>query len=576
MKRLISTALAILALSLAGYATGYRVAVIPVEFQDIKFNNRLSETAATLLQAQKYFNDQFTPYRSYSFELLPVVTLPKNLYWYGANSTVRSDERIDQLARDAISLLQDRDFSVYDNDGDGKIENICFIAAGGSESDGAGAEYIWPQHLTLRERGGVISVNGKTADSITVCTETSPLGTFCHEFCHSLGLQDLYDTDGSGSGGTSKGLWGSLSIMDGGLKNNGGTTPPNFCAIELEQLGIGSPVPTSYGFHSLRPVNSSREYLKLNSDVENEYFLLECRNEAGWDAFIGGKGLFIYHVDRSTNNSWYSDYYRRNLSASERWSSNQVNCRPDHQCAMVITAIPGTGDLRKVSFPQEGRNSFGSETDPSFRYWSGSTSNLVIKDIAYLSDGSMGFNIITPIAVREISVFQDAAILSWSIDNTLEVQKCEAACHPEGDHSAAKTLSVDAKSNGIGLFSATLEKLSPSTKYVAVIKLLCKDGTSYSVSNTFTTKSYQKESRPFIYLNFTNRNDDGSFPAGARLSLRVYNASNVEKLEWTFNNRYISTGTSGYWEVSGSGILEARLWYSDGSIEVIQKKIVVQ
>src|SRR5262249_50953468 len=52
-------------------------------------------------------------------------------------------------------------------------------------------------------------------------TITSPLGVMCHEFGHSLGLPDLYNT--SSIGGTS--VVGNWEIMDSGPYENGGANP---------------------------------------------------------------------------------------------------------------------------------------------------------------------------------------------------------------------------------------------------------------------------------------------------------------------------------------------------------------
>ena len=546
-----------------------------MEFSDVSFIDKHSNVDEMLVRAEKYFNDQFSPYRSFSFELLPVIRLSRNQAWYGANSTAQKDEHIDQLVRDACSLAG-RDLSAYDNDGDGIIDNICIITAGKNEADGGGVDCIWPQQVFLHERAGTFTSGGKTVDSFTVCAETSRLGTFCHEFAHSLGLQDLYDTDGTGSGGRSIGVYGSLSLMDSGLKNNGGDTPPNFCAIELEQLGIGNPVPMQYGFNTLRPLSASKEYLRIESDTEDEYFLLEYRDKNGWDEFAGAEGLIIYHIDKSTNNSWYSDYFKRNLSAAERWQSNQVNCRTDHQCAMVISAIPGTLDVKYTSYPQQGRNSLGSETDPAFRFWSGATSGQTIYNISYLEDGRISFRIITPITMREISAFQDAAILSWVTHNSLQVKECVVSWRKEGDKSASGTSTQKINFREDGYYTAILEKLSPSSTYTVTIKVICEDGAVHSKTETVTTKSYKKGMRPFIYLSLSKRLEDGTFPTGEKIPLRVYNAEDVERVVWLFNDRVITPGEDGFWHLPGSGTLKARVWYNDGSADVIIKKIVAR
>ena len=573
MNRLIFTVLAALALPLAVHATGYKAVVIPVEFRDTPFSDKAGNVDAKVARARSYFNDQFYPQRTFTFDIMPVVSLPREISWYGGNSTSRKDERIDQLVRDACAALQ-ADLSVYDNDNDGKIDNICIIAAGPSEADGGGADYVWPQQAYLSERSGTFGRNGKTVDSYTVCAEFSGVGTFCHEFAHTFGLMDLYDVDGNGSGGVSKGLWGSLSLMDKGIDNDSGNTPPNFCAIELEQLGLGNQVENGHGYHILHPVSSSKEYLRIETDNEDEYYLLECRDNSGWDAHIGGRGLVVYHIDKSANNSWYSASEQRNLTARERWQLNQINCRPDHQCAYVLEARPGASSVSQVFYPQGARNSIGSGSDPAFRFWSGQTSAMSIENIGLLPDGSVSFSVITPITTRWSYIFQDAAIFSWSTED-LDVRECEASWYPEDRKTVANTKTRQLTVQDDGFLSITVENLDPATTYIMTVAVVCTDGSVHTKTESFTTKSKRKGTRPFIYLNLNNRNADGSFAAGGKLPLRVYNATDAMTVRWYFNDVGIKAEADGFWYIPGSGTLKAVVWYGDGSRDVIVKEIIV-
>ncbi len=512
MNRLILTALALLLLSPELFATDFRTLVIPVEFSDVAFSDNRKKVEEKVTKAEKYFNEQFTSFKSFSFELLPTVKLSKEQSWYGANSTTQKDERADQLVKDACALTG-RDLSSWDQ--------ICIITAGKSEADGAGADCIWPQYI----------------EGVSICPEESSLSVFCHEFSHALGLQDLYDTDGNASGGTSKGMEG-YSLMDGGILGTS-DNPPCFCAIELDQLGIGTRVESSTGTHKLRPVSVSREYLRIPSDNEGEYFLLECRSD---------KGLVAYHVDRSSNDSGWSDLYNKNLSAAERWQYNQVNCCPDHQCAEVISV-----------------NALVS--------WSGATAKLAVDGVTYNQDCSADFKLITPINSLEITPFQDAIIISWATDPSLAISECLVSLQQEGDPGLINT---KVQSQTDGKYYAIVEKLLPATNYSVIIKAFCTDGSVHSASGSFTTKSFQKGIRPFIYLRLTGRNADGSFPAGERIPLRVYNAQEVQSVRWYFNEAHINPDSDGFWHISTGGTLKAKVWYTDGSTDVIVKIIKVK
>ena len=566
MKRLVSTLSALLLAASVSSAAGDRFAVIPVEFSDVTFTDRDKGVTAKVLKAQEYFNSQFSPSRSFTFDILPVVKLPYPVYRYGNNSSTLYDAGLDEALR--VACIQTRtDFSAYDNDGDGFIDNICIITAGSSEADGAGASCIWPQHIFLHDRGGTLTIGSKTADSFSVCTEFSPDGTFCHEFAHSFGLQDMYDTDGKLSGGASKGLWGKLSLMDDGH----GT--PNFCAIELEQLGLGSRLQLSEGRFRLRPLSKAKEYLRIDTDNQDEYFLLECRDQSGWDADLGGAGLVVYHIDRSLADSWYSDMYRRNLTAGERWSLNQVNCRPEHQCARVVEAVPGAESIAQVFFPQPGHTSFGSETDPPFRYWSGTTSSLALSNIALEADGSVSFEVITPLGINACDVFQDAAIVSWNVPASLSVRECWISWHATDDPSlkGSQSLTPDAS----GFCAATITDLLPQTSYLATVRVVCTDGAIYSKSLEFKTKLQMQGARPYIWLGSLERNGDGSFKPG-KLPLRIYNPGDATAVHWYFSGLRVYPGADGWWAFDSSGILKAEIWRPDGSKDVIVKRLTVE
>lgn len=568
MKRLSALLLFLLPTVILSAET-YRYAVIPVEFSDVSFTDTRRYVADKVSTAQAYLNSQFSPSRSIVLDILPSVKLAHPQSRYGSNSSSTKDTGLDLAIREACAQCKS-DFSIYDNDSDGLIDNICLIFAGRSESDGGDESCIWPQHVYLHDLGSTLSLSGKTADSFSICSELSSTGVFCHEFFHSFGLMDMYDTDGKLSGGTSKGLWDRLSIMD----NPGYMT--NLCSIELEQLGLGTSLEEKEGEYILRPISKSKEYLRLNSDNQDEYFLLECRDNEGWDAFLGGRGLVIYHIDRSLADSWYSDMYRRNLSALERWNFNQVNCRPEHECARVVEAVPGSDNFKNVFFPQDGHTAFGSETNPPFRFWSGNTSNSALTGITLLPDGSVSFNLIKPLIVTSTDIFQDAAIIAWTIGGGLSVKECLVSWYAPGSSSPETQGSMTVLPTSSLVCSATIEGLAPQTDYQASVKLICYDGSIYSKSIEFRTRMMVQGARPYIWLNALERNGDGSFIAGSRTPLRIFNAENVENIRWYFNDLRIFPEEDGRWTLPSSGTLKAELWRSDGSKEIIIKQLTVR
>ncbi len=545
----------------------FRMVVIPVQFEDRTFSCTQEELRSTVELSAEYFVRQFRGERDFSFELAPVVTLPKAVAYYGANYSDRKDVLLHEAVREACSRSSGSvDFSLYDNDSDGYVDNVYLIAAGMSEADGAGENWIWPQHGYLKDHGGTESIKGAQINSFCVCTEqtsdvgaspvTAGIGVFCHEFCHVLGLTDLYDTDGDGSGGESRGMWG-LSLMDYGCRLNGGFNPPEFNATDMDILGLGRCEKLAKGSYTLEPIEKSGIYLKAETDTDGEYYLFECRS---------GYGLAVYHIDRSDSPAGWSDYYKTELSAAQRWSLSQVNCRPDRECAFPVPADPDAGDASGIFFPQPGHDSFGSDTSPAFRYWSGGSSTLALTDIRRGDDGSVSFNVIEPVTLRETTVFQDAAIVSWTADASLSgIVGYEIEWSDRDGKYGAET---DGSAH-----SFTLTGLRPQTAYSFTVRMKLDDGCAYSASSTLVTKVYLQNSYPYIYLRGSDRNTDGTFNAGAKIALKVFNAPDAVQVKWYFDGKEITVGEDGYYSIVTSGVLKAEVLMADGSTEILTKEV---
>ena len=93
---------------------------------------------------------------------------------------------------------------------------------------------------------------------------------------------------------------------------------------------------------------------------------------------------------------------------------------------------------------------------------------------------------------------------------------------------------------------------------------------------TFTTKSPRSQHYPFIYLFNIPKNEDGSYPAGSKFPLRLYNAYDAEAIEWEMNGEAVSTDGSGYYTPTASGELRAKIYYNDGTTSIVTKNIVIK
>lgn len=562
--------------------------VILAQFPDLKFNfgrgqfvSLLNEKGYSVNGAEgsavDYFNDQFGGAASFSFDVGPVVTLSRNYAYYGENNSKGEDKHPAEAVYEACILAdKDVDFSKYDINGDGVVDNVFVFVAGGTEADGAGDDHIWAHSWAFIDAlGTTLTLDGVTIDTYALSSELmyyqsmskrtmTSIGSFCHEFSHVLGLMDLYDTDYEDSDGKSEALWFTTSLMDGGNYNNDGRTPPHYNAVEMEQLGLGTYEEFRTGQHTLAPITSSRKYMRMDSDIDGEYYLLECRALEGWDKYIGGSGMLIYHVDRGANSAGYSPRFDFDMAAYDRWWYNEVNCRPEHQCVDLIEPISNAQSANQVFWPYTVHNEFGPETSPSLSFWSGECSEYAFKDIQR-SGSDVTFTVSGLLSISAVEAFQDAAIIQWTAAR-------DAVCTVTYKYDGGPQKSISVHQYAPGLFSCTLEGLQTGSSYDFTVS----DQNGDSVKSSFNTKSYYSDGYPFIYLNSAKRYTDGKFEYGTTLPLRVYNAEGAQRVRWYLDGKQIQPEGNGYYTLYRGGTLKAVIDYSDGSTDIITKTITVQ
>jgi hypothetical protein len=87
------------------------------------------------------------------------------------------------------------------------------------------------------------------------------------------------------------------------------------------------------------------------------------------------------------------------------------------------------------------------------------------------------------------------------------------------------------------------------------------------------TKRKQKSGYPYVYLANVERADDGAFPLGTKIPLRLFNAKDAKAIRWTFNGNPVTVGTDCYYTITKKGTLRAYITWEDGSEEVVMKEI---
>lgn len=384
--------------------------VILVEFSDVPFKSpNANEDFSLMLNQQGYnLNGGTGSARDFYFEnssgkFEPIfdvygpVKLPHPMEYYGGNIKVGNDET-DKAPEEAVSDgckgLDDKiDFSIYDNDNDGRVDLVFMYYAGYGEADSSVADSIWPHQWSLSSAGITLNLDGKRINKYACSNELDGtgkyagqmggIGTVCHEFGHAIGLPDFYDTNYT-TDGSAGGLYAYSTMCDGPYNNNG-RTPPYFNIEERMMLGwidetALKTIPKS-GSYTLPCVTGNVAW-KTDTGTNGEYFVYECRNKTGWDTYIPEAGMIVYHVDKSARKvKMKSGEY----SASDLWNyweiTNSINASGSHPCFYIVPA----GKQKSLNY---GGTDFAfpggkNITDYSPEAWDDFVSDLAFSGIEY-------------------------------------------------------------------------------------------------------------------------------------------------------------------------------------------------
>ena len=297
-----------------------RLAIILAQFSDIPAKRTPEEIR------QDYFGTNHSVaayYQQVSYGKLTLTgdvfgwyTLPYPESHYGRDCLAVDDadcsgsDQSWQIAQDAATLARnDLTFAKYDY--------YVFVHSGDGEESSHVGDDVW----SVTYLGGVYvnpcldvqeDCNQKTLTKFNITPELEagtavPLGVYCHEFGHQLGLPDMYDTH------TGKSMIGDWELMDKGLWNGSpkGSEPAELSSWSRERLGWLSPDHFSTVQMSsddltdvepleLAPLNGSISAVVVPISGEN-YYLFENRQALGNDVYLPDHGIVGYHIDETDN-----------------------------------------------------------------------------------------------------------------------------------------------------------------------------------------------------------------------------------------------------------------------------------
>lgn len=305
-------------------------------FNSTEYNSESGRCSYSSLA--QYMNDcsegQYRP----EFDVVGPYQLSGTMAYYGSNTSGK-DANIGQFLKDACTAADaDVDFSQYDADGDGCVDLVYIVYAGYGENWGGSTDYLWPKsgYGYYGNYDGVniyrYGINNELIGDESVKDEQGNpylcgIGVLAHEFCHTLGLPDVYPTakwsDVTKYDNQSMEIW---DLMDGGENNYNGYYPTPLTAFERELFGwLKIDTLTDATNVEMKPLKDGGKAYRImndNDETGNEYYILEAipnGKGTGWYRRMRGNGLLVTHINYDVNK--FSNFNNPNNAEGEpRWT----------------------------------------------------------------------------------------------------------------------------------------------------------------------------------------------------------------------------------------------------------------
>jgi M6 family metalloprotease-like protein len=370
--------------------------MILIGFTDLAFSKTQADFDNLMNQVNYAGIGSFRDYHlenSYgNFEINTTVVGPytaaNNMAYYGANDPNNNnyDTNPEALMVEAVNLSnQYVNYADFDMDSDGVVDaGVYVVYAGYGEEAGGPADAIWAHAGSID-----VTVDGVKVDWYGCSSELKGgsgslikgIGIMCHEFGHTMGAPDYYDTDYSTNGqydGT--GYW---DIMGEGSWNDDGDTPAHhnpFSKVSTYGWTNATVISTDQNI-ALGDITQYGDIVRYNTTTSGEYFLCENRQLTGFNASLPGYGLMIWHVDETyiTNNfssnsinaGAHQGLYPKSGAAT---NSSGIHTSADNKINLSTCPWPsGTGGLQKTVFDDS--------STPWSKSWAGNTTGKPLSNI---------------------------------------------------------------------------------------------------------------------------------------------------------------------------------------------------
>ena len=542
-----------------------------------------------------YFKAQSHGQFELDFDVAGICQLQHPYAYYGKNNSQKEDVKPGEMVAEACLWAHEHgtDFSKYDWDGDGEVDQVFVLYAGHGEASYKDPNTIWPHMycLSASDYGNALSLDGVTVDTYACSSELNGdgdldgIGTFCHEFSHCMGFPDLYDTSYAGWFGM-----GDFDLMCSGSYNGDSKCPAGYSAYEKAECGWltlkdMTNIEQETSIAGVQPMSADGDaYIIKNKGHEDEYYILENRQKTGWDSYLPASGLMITHVD------YDADIWGWNMpNTSGKYEDANGNTKTnDHQRLTIFRAGKSTDEYGDASdlYPYGSNNSLTATSSPAATLHNTNSdgSNYMHIDINNIAvkSGKASFTLSNRNAGTDTPVIPSGSTLLYE-----SFDECDGTGGNDGIWGGrsigAGTPTYDNKG-----WTSTQGKVYASSACVRV-------GTS-SVNGDITTPSFTVNGKAVLSFKAGAWNTSGD---GTTLNLSVSNGTispssvTMKKGEWTDYNVTITANgnvkttfkasklrffldevkvtdasTSGIREIEGSRSSSIVAYYTLGGIQV--------
>lgn len=375
----------------------YRRIANEVNYSDNNFRGSIKD----------YFKAQSHGQFELDFDVAGICQLQHPYAYYGKNNSQKEDVKPGEMVAEACLWAHEHgiNFSKYDWNGDGEVDQVFVLYAGHGEASYKDANTIWPHmyYLSASDYGKPLSLDGVTVDTYACSSELNGdgnldgIGTFCHEFSHCMGFPDLYDTSYAGWFGM-----GDFDLMCSGSYNGDSKCPAGYSAYEKAECGWltlkdMTDVEKETSIAGVQPMSADGDaYVIKNKGHEDEYYILENRQKTGWDSYLPASGLMITHVDYDAD-IW--DWNMPNTSGKYEDANGNTKTN-DHQRLTIFRAGKSTDEYGDASdlYPYGSNNSLTKTSSPAATLHNTNSDgskymHVAITDIAIAADGTASFTL---------------------------------------------------------------------------------------------------------------------------------------------------------------------------------------